>query len=297
MTNQQTMPEMINSGKVRDTYPLDDDRRMLVVVSDRISTYDWVHPTPIPGKGVILNAVTEFWLTEAATASVMPNHLITTDLSELPDWAQQFQGRAMVVKKLDMIPLEAIVRGYITGSAWKSYQQHGTMNGVEMPKGMIEAQRLDRFTFTPSTKATEGHDENISIEQAVDLIGQDVADRIERVSLELYTLAHDHALARGIVLADTKFEFGIDPDSGELVLADEVLTMDSSRFWPEDEWRENPGKTPSSFDKQIVRDYAASTGWDKESPAPEIPDDVVELTRDKYVEGAERLIGFNPLAA
>ncbi len=288
------MPKPMYRGKVRDTYPLQDPATMLVVVSDRISTYDVVHPTPIPGKGQVLNLMSEYWFIQSSAGQVVPNHLITADLSGLPDWAQQFQGRGMVVKKLNMVPLEAIVRGYITGSAWKQYQKDGTMNGERMPEGMLESERLENFTFTPSTKATVGHDENISVAQAIDLIGAEIAKAIEAASIEIYTRAHDHALEAGIILADTKFEFGFDPETSDLVLADEVLTPDSSRFWPLDAWQ--PGSTPPSMDKQYVRDWATSTGWDKKPPAPPIPDDVVAETRSRYGNICERLTGFNPLA-
>lgn len=289
------VPEPIYVGKVRDTYALDDPTTMLVVASDRISTYDVVHPTPIPGKGVVLNFMSEYWFTQSSAGQVVPNHLITTDLSGLPDWAQLFQGRGMVVKKLDMVPLEAIVRGYITGSAWKQYQTDGTMNGVAMPEGMLESEKLERFTFTPSTKATVGHDENISITEAIGLIGPEIANAVAAASIEIYTRAHDLALETGIILADTKFEFGVDPETGALVLADEVLTPDSSRFWPLDEWV--PGSTPPSMDKQYVRDWATSTGWDKTPPAPAIPEEVVAETRSRYGDICKRLTGFNPLGS
>jgi phosphoribosylaminoimidazole-succinocarboxamide synthase len=287
------VPEPKYVGKVRDTYALDDPTTMLVVASDRISTYDVVHPTPIPGKGEVLNYMSEYWFTQSSAGQVVPNHLITTDLSGLPDWAQQFQGRAMVVKYLKMVPLEAIVRGYITGSAWAQYRKDGTMNGETMPGGMLESERFTPFRFTPSTKATVGHDENISLEQAADLIGEELKNEIERVSLQIYTKAHDRALEAGIILADTKFEFGLDLETGALVLADEVLTPDSSRFWPLDAWV--PGSAPPSMDKQYVRDWATSTGWDKKPPAPAIPDEVVAETRSRYGNICERLTGTNPL--
>jgi phosphoribosylaminoimidazole-succinocarboxamide synthase len=270
---------------------------MLVVATDRVSTYDVIHPTPIPGKGVVLTAMAEYWFTRSSISQVMPNHFITTDLTQCPEWVQQFQGRGMVVQRLEMVMLEAIVRGYITGSAWSQYLKDGTMNGVVMPRGMVEAQRLDRFTFTPSTKAVVGHDENISISEAVELIGAGVAAEIERQSLEIYGRAHDEALGKGIIIADTKLEFGVNPATGELVLGDEVLTPDSSRFWDRYEWEGNPGKTPTSLDKQFVRDYASSLGWDRKPPAPELSSQTVTVTQERYGYVAEKLTGSNPIAA
>ena len=286
------VPEPIHSGKVRDTYDI-DGRTRLVVASDRVSTFDVVHPTLIPDKGRVLNHMTEFWLRDTPVGQVMPNHLITTDLSGLPAWAQQFQGRGMVVKTLDMVPLEAVARAHIAGSAWKQYQKDGTMNGVLMPEGMVESEKLAPFVFTPSTKATVGHDENISVEQAADLVGEELTNRIEELTLAIFYRAYRFAWSRGIILADTKFEFGFDPETGELVLADEVLTPDSSRFWPADGFE--PGHEQPSLDKQYIRDWATSTGWDKNPPAPEIPDDIVAGTRSRYHEISLLLTDSSPL--
>ena len=272
---------LIAQGKVRDIYEAGDDR-LLLVASDRISTYDVVHPTPIPDKGKVLTGLTAFWLDR--TAEICPNHLISyTDVPE------QHRGRAMLVEKLEMVPVECVVRGYITGSGWKDYQATGKVSGIELPPGLRESERLPTPIFTPSTKAEEGHDEAIDFEQAAELAGsRELAGRMREASLAVYGKIAAYARERGIILADTKFEFGLDAE-GTLTLADEVCTPDSSRFWPADEYE--PGRGQPSFDKQYVRDWASGTGWDKTPPAPAIPDDVVEQTRERYVTAYERLAG------
>jgi phosphoribosylaminoimidazole-succinocarboxamide synthase len=269
------MPEAahVGSGKVRELYSLDDDR-LLLVASDRISTFDVVLPTEIPDKGRVLTGLSAFWF--ARTRDVVPNHLL--GLRE--------DGRSTECKRLEMLPLECVVRGYITGSGWKDYQATGTTSGHALPEGLQESDQLPEPIFTPSTKAVEGHDENINLEQAADLVGAERLAEVERVSLDLYRWASDHARARGIIVADTKFEFGTD-DEGRLVLADEAFTPDSSRFWPADEYE--PGRSQPSFDKQFVRDYCESLGWDKSYPGPELPEDVVSGTRARYVDAFERL--------
>jgi phosphoribosylaminoimidazole-succinocarboxamide synthase len=272
---------LIASGKVREIYELGD--QLLLVASDRISTYDVVHPNPIPGKGAVLTAISTFWFEQ--TSDLVPNHLVSVT-DGVPD---DVRGRAMVVKKLSMLPVEAIVRGYITGSGWKDYQQTGSVSGVALPAGLEESDQLPEPVFTPSTKADVGHDEAIDFERAAELIGdRDLAERLRDASIAVYQHAAAHARARGIILADTKFEFGLDAD-GRLTLGDEACTPDSSRFWPADGYE--PGHGQPSFDKQIVRDWASSTGWDKRPPAPEIPEDVVVRTRAKYIEAYERITG------
>jgi phosphoribosylaminoimidazole-succinocarboxamide synthase len=281
----------LRSGKVRDLYEVDDDH-LLLVASDRVSTYDVVHPTPIPDKGRVLTGVSAFWFERLA--SLVPNHLVSTSVSDLPPAAQEhaaeLAGRSMLCRKVDIVPFECVVRGYLVGSGWKEYQRDGTVCGLELPSGLVEASRLPEPIFTPATKAEEGeHDENVSFEVMSEALGGGLAGRLRDLSLELYEAGADHARARGIILADTKFEFGLL--DGEVVLADEVLTPDSSRYWPADAWE--PGATPPSFDKQFVRDYATSTGWDHSPPAPELPEDVVAQTRAKYIEAYERLTGLS----
>jgi phosphoribosylaminoimidazole-succinocarboxamide synthase len=272
---------LIGSGKVREIYDLGDE--LLLVASNRISTYDAVHPNPIPDKGAVLTAISTFWFEQ--TAGLVPNHLVSVT-DGVPE---EVRGRGMVVKKLEMLPVEAVVRGYITGSGWKDYQQTGVVSGVRLPDGLRESDKLGEPIFTPSTKANLGHDEAIDFDGAADLIGdRELTERLRDVSIALYQYAAEHARARGIILADTKFEFGLDGD-GNLTLGDEVCTPDSSRFWPADTYE--PGRGQPSFDKQFVRDWAASTGWDKLPPAPEIPEDVVTRTREKYIEAYERITG------
>jgi phosphoribosylaminoimidazole-succinocarboxamide synthase len=273
---------LIASGKVRELYDLGD--RLLFVASDRISTFDAVHPTPIPDKGKVLTGLSVFWFEQLA--DVLPNHF----LSATDGVPEEARGRALVVKKLDMLPVECVVRGYITGSGWKDYQATGHVSGLELPPGLQESEQLPTPLYTPSTKAEVGHDEAIDFEQTVELLGGDrpLAERVRDVSVELYAKAAEHARSRGVILADTKFELGRDAD-GTLTLGDEVLTPDSSRFWPVEGYA--VGRGQPSFDKQYVRDWAAETGWDKQPPAPEIPDDVVARTREKYVEAYELITG------
>jgi phosphoribosylaminoimidazole-succinocarboxamide synthase len=273
---------LLASGKVREMYDLQDS--ILMVASDRISTYDVVHPTPIPDKGKVLTGLSVFWFER--TLDIVPNHFI----SSTDDVLEEVRGRALAVRKLEMLPLECVVRGYLSGSGWKDYQQTGTVCGVELPGGLRESEQLPEPIFTPATKAEVGdHDENVDLDRAAEIVGdRAVVERLRHVSIDLYRHAADHARSRGIILADTKFEFGWDAN-GVLTLGDEVLTPDSSRFWPADEYE--PGRPQPSFDKQYVRDWAAGSGWDKTPPAPAIPDDVVARTREKYVQAYERIAG------
>jgi phosphoribosylaminoimidazole-succinocarboxamide synthase len=272
---------LIARGKVRELYDLGD--ALLMVASDRISTYDVVHPTPIPGKGQVLTGLSAFWFDR--TADLVPNHVI----SYTDDVPEAVRGRGVKVRKLRMLPVECVVRGYITGSGWKDYQATGAVSGIALPAGLQESQQLPEPIFTPSTKAEEGHDEAIDLEGAVAAVGdRGLVEAARDASLALYRAAADHARSRGVILADTKFEFGVD-DAGTLVLADEVLTPDSSRYWPADTYA--PGRGQPSFDKQYVRDWAASSGWDKAPPAPAIPEDIVAGTRERYVEAYERITG------
>jgi len=273
------MPEAVThvgSGKVRELYEVDGEH-LLLVASDRISTFDVVLPTEIPDKGRVLTGLSAFWF--ARTRELVPNHL----LALRPD------GRSTMCRKLEMLPLECVVRGYLTGSGWKDYQATGSVCGHELAEGLQDSDKLPKPIFTPSTKANEGHDENIDRERAAELIGQERFDEVERVSIELYRFASEYAAERGILIADTKFELGLDPE-GQLVLGDEAFTPDSSRFWPADEYE--PGRAQPSFDKQFVRDYCESLGWDKTYPGPELPEDVVAGTRARYVEAFERLTGI-----
>ena len=274
-------------GKVRDVYDIGGDE-LLMVASDRISAFDVVFDEPVPEKGRVLTGLTTFWLNKVL-ADVAPNHLISTNPADFPsdfDDLDDLAGRAMYVRKADMLTVECIVRGYLSGSAWKEYQASGTMHGTKLPSGMQQSQKLPEPIFTPSTKAPQGdHDENISFEDAVDMIGSDVAEEARRISLEAYQRGADYAAQCGIIIADTKFELGfID---GELCICDEVLTPDSSRFWPTDEVV--VGATPPSFDKQPVRDWVETIGWNKAPPAPALPDDVIKATTERYVGAYERL--------
>jgi phosphoribosylaminoimidazole-succinocarboxamide synthase len=273
---------LIASGKVRELYDLGD--RLLLVATDRISTYDAVHPTPIPDKGKVLTGLSVFWF--ELLGGIVPDHLVSAT-EGVPD---EVRGRALVVEKLSMLPIECVVRGYITGSGWKDYQQTGKVSGLELPPGLRESDQLPEPLYTPSTKAEIGHDEAIDFEQTVDLLGGDraLAERVRDVSIAYYAKATQHARSRGVILADTKFELGLRAD-GTLTMGDEVLTPDSSRFWPVADYE--PGRGQPSFDKQYVRDWAAGTGWDKLPPAPPIPDDVVAKTRAKYVEAYELITG------
>jgi phosphoribosylaminoimidazole-succinocarboxamide synthase len=276
---------LMASGKVREMYtlPTPGEPRLLMVASDRISTYDVVHPTPIPDKGKVLTGLSVFWFEQ--TGHIVANHLI----SATEGVPEQVRGRALLVRRLQMLPVECVVRGYLTGSGWKDYAATGAVSGVALPEGLRESERLERPIFTPSTKATSGHDEAISFEQAAALVDDEVLMRhVAEVSLELYSFGLEHALAHGLILADTKFELGLD-EHGEVVLGDEVLTPDSSRYWPADGYE--AGQAQPSFDKQYVRDWATASGWDRTPPAPAIPDDVVAGTRERYVEAYERIAG------
>jgi phosphoribosylaminoimidazole-succinocarboxamide synthase len=285
MTTLVDLP-LIAKGKVREMYSLDD--RLLMVASDRISTYDAVHPTPIPDKGKVLTGLSVFWFEK--TRQIVANHLI----SATEDVPAEVRGRALAVRKLRMLPVECVVRGYITGSGWKDYQATGAVSGIELPKGLRESEQLPETIFTPSTKADVGHDETIDFAHAAELVGDAaLMERVREKSIELYAFAAEHARERGVILADTKFEFGLD-EHDELVVGDEVLTPDSSRYWPVDSYE--VGRGQPSFDKQYVRDWAAGSGWDKRPPAPEIPEDVVAGTRARYVEVYE-LIAGEPFAA
>jgi phosphoribosylaminoimidazole-succinocarboxamide synthase len=272
---------LIASGKVREMYDLGD--RILMVASDRISTYDVVHPTPIPDKGAVLTGLSAFWF--GRTGHIVANHFV----SATDGVPEEVRGRAMAVRKLRMLPVECVVRGYITGSGWKDYQATGSVSGIELPPGLRESERLPTPIFTPSTKADVGHDEAIDFDRAAELVGdEELMRRVRDASVALYEFAAEHARERGVILADTKFEFGLD-DDGQLVVGDEVLTPDSSRYWPADGYE--PGRPQPSFDKQYVRDWAADSGWDKTPPAPAIPDDVVAGTRARYIEAYERITG------
>jgi phosphoribosylaminoimidazole-succinocarboxamide synthase len=273
--------ELLARGKVRELYDLEGD--LLMVASDRISTYDVVHPTPIPDKGKVLTGLSAFWFD--LTANVVPNHV----LSYTDGVPEDVRGRGVRVRRLKMLPVECIVRGYITGSGWKDYQATGAVSGLSLPEGLQESERLPEPLYTPSTKAEVGHDEAIDFEQTVELVGdRALAERLRDVTLAVYETVAAHALEHGIILADTKLEFGLD-EAGELVLGDEVCTPDSSRFWPADGYA--PGRGQPSYDKQYVRDWASGTGWDKSPPAPAIPDDVVARTRELYLQAYERLTG------
>ncbi|MGI9019991.1 MAG: phosphoribosylaminoimidazolesuccinocarboxamide synthase [Solirubrobacterales bacterium] len=271
---------LIARGKVREMYAADDE--IVMVASDRISAYDVVLPTPIPDKGKVLSQMSVFWF--ETTGSIVPNHYISQDVPA------EAEGRGLRVKRLEMYPVECVVRGYITGSGWREYKESGSVCGIELPEGLSESEQLPEPIFTPATKAEVGdHDENVSFERAAEIVGdRPLMEDLRRVSIELYTHAAEHAAERGIVIADTKFEFGSSPGA-EVVLGDEVLTPDSSRFWPADDYE--PGRGQDSFDKQYVRDWLDSSGWDHSPPGPQLPDEVVERTRAKYVEAYERITG------
>lgn len=287
-TNIPGLP--VRRGKVRDVYDLGD--RLLLVSTDRISAFDWVLPTGIPDKGRVLTQLSAFWFGLLGE----PNHLLTVDVDamDLPAGANKAElaGRTCLVRKTEVVPIECVVRGYLVGSGWKEYRQHGTVCGIRLPQGLVECSRLDEPIFTPATKAQTGHDENISFDEMAERVGRDLADQLRRRSIDLFKRGAEYALRRGIVIADTKFEWGLV--DGELILVDEVLTPDSSRFWPADQYQ--PGRSQPSFDKQFVRDWLETTSWDKNSPPPALPDDVVARTREKYVEAYERLTG-KPFAA
>jgi phosphoribosylaminoimidazole-succinocarboxamide synthase len=272
--------KLLSSGKVREVYEWEDE--LLMVASDRISIYDVVMPTPIPDKGKVLNRMSTFWF--ELTEDIVPNHFISDDVPE------EAVARGMRVKRLEMYPVECVVRGYLTGSGWREYKEGGAVCGIELPPNLLESDKLPEPIFTPSTKAEIGdHDENVSVARAAEILGdRALLDELARISIEVYERGAERAAEHGILLADTKFEFGKHAGA-EIVLGDEVMTPDSSRFWPAASWA--PGKTPPSFDKQYVRDWATAQGWDKQPPAPELPADVVEQTRAKYVEAYERITG------
>jgi len=279
---------LLNRGKVRDIYDVDEEH-MLIVTTDRLSAFDVILPDPIPGKGAILTTVSNFWFDK--TQHIIANHLTDKTLDDvLPDVTERnpIEGRGIVVRKLNPLPVEAIVRGYLIGSGWNDYQKTGAVCGISLPEGLQQAQQLPQAIFTPSTKAdVGGHDENISFEKTVNLLGQDMAEQVRDVSIKLYQEAASYALERGIIIADTKFEFGTD-NNGELVLIDEVLTPDSSRFWPADSYQ--VGVSPPSFDKQYVRDYLETLDWDKTDPGPCLPDEIIQRTGEKYREAMNLLM-------
>jgi phosphoribosylaminoimidazole-succinocarboxamide synthase len=273
----------VGSGKVRELYAIDDER-LLLTASDRISVFDVVLPTEIPDKGRVLTGLSGYWFER--TKEIVPNHLL----------AIREDGRSMECKRLEMLPIECVVRGYLSGSGWKSYRESGEVCGIALPEGLRESDKLPEPIFTPTTKATEGHDEALTPEQAAELVGQERFDELSSISIELYETAAGAAAEKGIIIADTKFELGLD-EEGRVVLGDEIFTPDSSRFWPADEYE--PGASPPSFDKQFVRDYAESLGWDKTPPGPELPDEVVAGTRARYLEAFEQITGvtFHDYAA
>ena len=276
----------ISSGKVREIYEVDNDKLMLVV-SDRISAFDVILPTPVPDKGKILNRISAFWFDYVK--DIIPNHIVTTKFEEFPEEFQkeEFRDRSMLVRKLKMLPIECIVRGYITGSGWKSYLEDGSVCGIKLPAGLKESEKLPEPIFTPTTKAAVGHDQNIDFSGVCELLGKDLAEEVKNKTIEIYSKCAEYARTKGIIIADTKFEFGLD-ENGNLVLGDEVLTPDSSRFWPASEYE--VGKSQKSFDKQYMRDWLKENKWDAENPTP-IPSDVIETTRSKYIEAFERITG------
>jgi phosphoribosylaminoimidazole-succinocarboxamide synthase len=281
-------PKPIYSGKVRDVYDAGDGL-LLMVASDRISAFDVIMAEPVPDKGRVLTAFTDFWLDELS--DVAPSHLVAVNPKEFPDsvaGVADAAGRSMLVRKAEMLPIECIVRGYVSGSAWKEYKASGTVHGTQLPSGLSESAQLPEAVFTPSTKAEEGHDENISFEAAVNLVGREMAEAARDISLNAYNRAAQRAAQRGIIIADTKFELGLI--DGRLSICDEVLTPDSSRFWPADRYA--PGSTPPSYDKQPVRDWLENTGWDKTPPPPRLPDEVVEATSTRYTSAYEMITGL-----
>lgn len=301
MTLENLIPGWVhlNSGKVRDIYaPVDTsiDNELLMVTSDRISAYDFVMPTPIPDKGKILNQLAVWWMRQME--DIVPNHLargVDGDPAYATDVPAEVAGRAVKCRRLNMIPIECVVRGYLTGSGLAQYRETGEVTGIRLPAGLTEASRLEEPIFTPAVKAELGdHDENIPFSQVVDMIGEDLAHRLRSLSIAVYSRARDIAAQRGVILADTKFEFGVDPLTGEVVLADEILTPDSSRFWPADQWVE--GEMTPSFDKQYLRNWLVSeeSGWDKVSEPPSLPEEVVQATRDRYIAAFQLITGEEP---
>jgi len=288
---QTSLPDLklLRRGKVRDVYDVDDDS-LLIVATDRISAFDCILPTPIERKGEVLTALSEFWFEQLK--DVVANHLIESDVEAMPPavqrHAQTLKGRSMLVRRAQVFPVECVVRGYLVGSGWKDYKRTGEVCGHKLPEGLVESAKLPETIFTPSTKAEEGHDENITEDQVRELIGEEKTALLRDTSLRLYKEAHDYARQRGIIIADTKFEFGLDKD-GQLLLVDEVLTPDSSRFWPADEYE--PGRSQPSFDKQFVRDYLETLDWDKKPPAPAIPNEIAAATTARYLEAYRLLTG------
>jgi phosphoribosylaminoimidazole-succinocarboxamide synthase len=281
--------KLLRRGKVRDVYEV-DTQRLLIVATDRISAFDSVSPTPIERKGEVLTALSRFWF--AKLGHIVPHHLITTEIDEMPEavraHADELRGRSMLVKRTDVFPVECVVRGYLSGSGWKDYQRTGQVCGHQLPAGLRDSEKLSKPIFTPATKAETGHDENISEEQMAEIVGRDNMEKLREVSLRLYTEASDYARGRGIIIADTKFEFGRD-QAGTITLIDEVLTPDSSRFWPLDSYE--VGKSQASFDKQYVRDYLESIKWDKQPPCPELPNEIAQATTARYLEAYELMTG------
>jgi phosphoribosylaminoimidazole-succinocarboxamide synthase len=283
--------QLVSRGKVRDIYAMDDN--LLIVTSDRISAYDSILPTGIPAKGMVLTALTEFWLSLMRADTY--NHLITTDVDAMGDAAAPYRDlldkRSMLVRRAEVLPVECVVRGYLAGSGWRSYKKDGTVCGIELPDGLQQADKLPEPIFTPTTKAEEGHDLPMTMDEVREEIGEDLGNQVRDKSIEIYTKAADYARERGIIICDTKFEWGLV--DGNLTLVDEVLTPDSSRFWPADTYE--PGKSQKSYDKQYVRDWLDESGWDHEPPAPELPENVVQKTAEKYLKACESLTGTTPL--
>jgi phosphoribosylaminoimidazole-succinocarboxamide synthase len=278
---------LIHQGKVRDSFALDEDH-MMIVASDRLSAFDVVLPDPVPGKGAILTQISNFWFEK--TSDIIDNHLTGITVEDVfgdPQLIKLLEDRAVIVRRLQPLPVEAIVRGYLIGSGWNDYQETGAVCGIDLPQGLKQADKLPQVLFTPSTKATSGsHDENVDYETIVKLIGEDLAGQVRDASIKIYEFASRYALERGIIIADTKFEFGLDAD-GKLYLMDEVLTPDSSRFWPKDSWQ--PGSSPPSYDKQFVRDYLETLDWNKQTPGPKLPPAIIEATVKKYAEACRIL--------
>ena len=286
-TDMLNMLPLIHQGKVRDSFALDDDH-MMIVASDRLSAFDVVLPNPVPGKGALLTQISNFWFEQ--TQHIIENHLTGIPVSDVladPGLVEILEQRAVIVRRLEPIPVEAIVRGYLIGSGWNDYQETGAVCGISLPEGLRQADKLPEVIFTPSTKALAGdHDINVDFDVVAKAIGEDLANQIKDVSIRVYEFAAKHALERGIIIADTKFEFGLDKE-GKLVLMDEVLTPDSSRFWPADSWQ--PGSSPPSYDKQFVRDYLETLDWNKQAPGPLLPPDIIEATVSKYAEACQIL--------